>query len=131
MKVPEIFWRHEEAKRFCENILCNQRKALFHKIKREWFFSKLKKTWNFSKIFFKTWRNRKVFEKYSLTVPEKFWEFFFSWHEWTGKFPRNILRKFQKISENFSFEDMKELETFPKSYFESLQVLENFREIFF
>ena len=110
-----------EAKKNCENILCNQQKALFHKIKQEWFFFKTKKTWNFSKIFFKTWRNRKVSEKYSLTVPENFWELFFSRHEWTGKYPRNILRKFEKISENFSFENMNELESFRKILFWKLE----------
>ena len=115
----------------CENILCNQQKALFHKIKQEWFFSKLKKPG--------------IFPRYS------------SKHEGTGKFPRNILWQFQKISENFSFQDMNERESFQeiflessrkfprifllktwmnwkvsaKSYFESLKVLENFREIFF
>ena len=96
-------------------------KSLVPQDKTRMIFFKTKKTWNFSKIFFKTWRNRKVSEKYSLTVPENFWELFFSRHEWTGKYPRNILRKFEKISENFSFENMNELESFRKILFWKLE----------
>ena len=80
-------------------------------------------------IRFKAWKFQKVSEKCSfknLEKPESFrenilcligekaWksylEIFLSKHDSTGKFPRNIL--FQKFSEKFSFEDMKEPESF-------------------